>query len=225
MTTVYSLKLRWRSALQCTAHTVILPTLKMSCLCFRLAPTVPLNWAPRRAGEEEVKVVRFLIRRSVNGDDGCTTLWTLHSPTEHQETQRSPVALWMEKVAFTSQFHHRCLLSPSLLNSINGTFLNFLSEWRYIFPLNIFNILAYQLSSTLANYHEMGCALGRFHSHLADLSKRTNTVTGTVTINANNLHTYLNRDNPNPKCIFVFGLFSCSFASLSSARSNVFLCT
>lgn len=51
----------------------------------------------------------------------------------------------------------------------------------------------------------MGCAISKFHTRLVDLSKRSNGPSGSVTINAHNLHTYLSHDNPNPKCIFVFG--------------------
>ncbi|KAI2807653.1 hypothetical protein BLOT_005591 [Blomia tropicalis] len=51
----------------------------------------------------------------------------------------------------------------------------------------------------------MGCAISKFHSHLSDISKHSQTVQGAVTISAHNLHTFLCPNNPQPKCIFIFG--------------------
>lgn len=53
----------------------------------------------------------------------------------------------------------------------------------------------------------MGCTISKFHSRIADLSKRRQSVStsSAITLNAYSLHTFLNSDNPNPKCIFIFG--------------------
>ncbi|KAH9417866.1 hypothetical protein DERP_013127 [Dermatophagoides pteronyssinus] len=53
----------------------------------------------------------------------------------------------------------------------------------------------------------MGCAISYFNDHIIDLSKRSNISKNSkaLIVAPHNLYRFLSEDNPNPKCIFIFG--------------------
>ncbi len=61
------------------------------------------------------------------------------------------------------------------------------------------------LSSSVS--HTMGCAISKVHSRIIDSSKPISSVDVQV-VDTPNLQSYFtDDDNPNPKCIFIFGMY------------------